>query len=113
MTSQGLRGVTGLDDESSFSDIFMMAASVLQHATQVYFAEPAVLHAFQQVGGQLQFPCPPQWPLSCRQNRLASSSSFVRQPNAANEPRAFRIAWRVGSIRLLAHVVQMPDDVRS
>jgi len=66
----GLRGVTGPDDESSFSDVWMLAASMLQHATQVHFVEPAVLHAFQQVGGQLQFPCPPRWPLPCRQNRL-------------------------------------------
>ena len=83
----GLRGVTGLDDESSCCDIWMMAASVFQHPTQVYFVEPAVLHAFQQVGGQFQFPCPPRWPLSCLQNRLVNSPSFVssaqRQPSAA------------------------------
>ena len=27
----------------------------------------------------------------------------------ANEPRAFKIAWRVGSIRLSARVLRMPD----
>ena len=98
----GLRGVTGLDGESSFCDIRMMAASVLKHATQVYFVEPAVLHAFQQVGGQLQFPCPPRWPLPCRQNRLVPFS-VVRccQPNVRDEPRCGVSSSTVGSIARL------------
>ncbi len=33
-----------------------------------------------------------------------------RRANVANEPRAFRIVGRVGSIRLLAHAVQMRYD---
>ncbi len=37
---------------------------------------------------------------------IRSSSSPVR-PTLANEPRAFKIVWRVGSIRLLARVVRM------
>ena len=34
-------------------------------------------------------------------------------PNAANEPRAFTIAGRVGSIRLLARDAQLPVDAQS
>src|SRR6266511_897403 len=40
-----------------------MAAPVLEHGPQVDFVETAVLHALQEVSGQLEFPRPPSRPL--------------------------------------------------
>ena len=46
----GLGGVPSLDDEPPFNDVGMMTARVLQHATDVYLVERAILHAFQKGG---------------------------------------------------------------
>jgi hypothetical protein len=65
-----------------------MTVRVLEHAPQVNLVERTILHAFQEMGAQLQFPRSPLWPLLRRQD---SSDCVV--PNLfqfcltiANEP---------------------------
>ena len=82
-----------------------MTARVLNHPTQINFVERAILHAFEQMGAQLEFPRPPHWPFARRQDSSGcaprSFSSAQRQASAAalyDHPERRRLHAMLGRI---------------
>ncbi len=55
-------------DKPAFQNVGAVTARVLQHAPQVNLVERAILHPFQKMRAQLQFPRPPLRPLLRRQD---------------------------------------------
>lgn len=99
-----------LDDEPSRHDLRSVTARVFEHTTQVHFVESAILHASQKVRGQLEFPRPPRWPLSCRQIPLVlfSASVWICPTTSVHQrPLTDSTAGR----RVL-RLVGRPDDAR-
>lgn len=58
----------GLDYVTAFHNILPPALRLLKHLPQINIAKPAILHALDEMGAELKFPCPPFRPLWAVQN---------------------------------------------